>query len=84
MRATMKVLRLRQDGLLAAGLPCGSWTFMNRATSGRARIISGAQSATSTSKKPIRCSTHRWFRWCIITCPHRPVSFSLPLTKVGL
>ena len=37
MRATMKVLRLRQDGLLAAGLPCGSWTFMNRATSGRCK-----------------------------------------------
>ena len=38
----MKVLRLKAKGVLAAGLPCGSWVFMNRATSGRSpRTIFG-------------------------------------------
>ena len=33
--AVMKVLRIRRNGLLAAGLPCNSWIFINRSTSGR-------------------------------------------------
>ena len=33
----MKVLRLSPRGILAAGLPCGSWVWMNRKTSGRSK-----------------------------------------------
>ena len=35
LRAMHKILRIKPSGLLACGLPCASWVFMNRATSGR-------------------------------------------------
>ena len=36
-RATLQVLRLRESGLLTAGLPCHSFIFLNRGTSKRSK-----------------------------------------------
>ena len=35
LRAMHKILRIKPSGLLCCGLPCASWVFTNRATSGR-------------------------------------------------
>ena len=36
-RAILGTLRVRVDGLLTLGPPCGSFVYLNRATSGRSR-----------------------------------------------
>ena len=37
IRAVVKLLRVKERGILGAGLPCNSWVFINRSTSGRTK-----------------------------------------------
>ena len=70
----METLRLRGDGLLAGGVPCSSFVFMNMATSQRHEHVLGDESkAYIREANSIACRTALLLLICII----RAVQFSI-------